>query len=240
MWSNLSEFRKLPPPHELLKNPSWLETKGFWNKEEDEKNIRLNLKLHFPDLNWEELERYVEFVLNRIYGNIEAKLKNPNTFVHLDKPLPDWTKWSDIRIHITWIHFSWENSWIIKNGEVEIYLKDSLWKEWLIKKTNFHEMLLENTVRNRVSLSWLLLLLMASWKEFSWSTEIIPRSYRVAKTRLSKGLKNFFWLNSDPILRNKWSSKYDLKIKITANILVIDQYSFLSIDSIIKESHEIA
>lgn len=236
MTINPTDLRKLPPPHELLKNSSWLETKSFRNREEDEINIRFNLKKHFPDIKDNELERHVEFVLSRLYWDLESKLKNPNTFVHLDKPLPEWTKWSDIRIHITWIHFSWENSWIIKNGEVEIYLKDSLWKEWLIKKTNFHEMLLENTVRNRVSLSWLLLLLMASWKEFSWSTEIIPRSYRVAKTRLSKGLKNFFWLNSDPILRNKWSSKYDLRVRITANILVVDQCSSLSIDSILKES----
>lgn len=238
MWSNLSEFRKLPPPHELLKNSSWLETKSFWNTEEDEKNIRMNLKIHFPDLKWEEFEKHVEFVLSRIYGNLESKLKNPNTFVHLDKPLPKWTKWSDIIIYITWLHFDWENSWILKDCEVDIYLKDSSWKEWLIKKTNFHEMLLENTVKNRVSLSGLLLLLVATGKEFSWSTETIPRNYRVAKTRLSKDLKNFFWLNSDPIFRDKWSNMYDFKLKITANSVTKNSCSWLLIDSVLKELYE--
>ncbi len=235
MTINPTELRKLPPPHELLKNSSWLETKEYWNLENDRKNIIANLNKLYPEMKWEELENHVQFVLDFHYGKIDAWMKNRNSSAHLNRPLPSWTKWESIRLHITKVLPFWCNTISnIEDCEVEIYIKDTDWNETLDKCTNFHEMLLENTVKREISISWKILFILSIGKKFSWIKKSIPRSYRVAQYRLSKSLMKYFGLNTDPIYKLKWEKKYETIFKLTANSALINNFQNDSIDTILN------
>jgi len=96
-----------------------------------------DLRAHHPNLTQEEVSTLADTATDSHFDIITDEKKNKKSFSFLDTPLPENTKYSDIKMRI----LSY-NKRVAKECNVEIYLG----KEF-IKRTNFHELELENTVK---------------------------------------------------------------------------------------------
>ncbi len=229
-WSLLqANISRLPPipPHELLKSPSWIETKGFLNEQEERERIIYNLKRHYPDYSDEEIVTLTEIVLDHLYRRLKEDRKNPDSFAFLDIPLPKETTWKDLRIQIT--GYDEKNP---KNCNVDIYLTNREWKENKIKVTHFHEMQLEDTVLKRVSISGEILFRMCIWEKFIWEEENIPDNYRTAKKRLAEDLRKFFGIPWEPLIIQDKEYISELSLGVDQNI--IENFSRSSIPDLLR------
>lgn len=113
---------------------------------------------------------------------VDTYKKNQNGVAHMGKYLPENTEWKDIKILISKV-----NEKDPVHSTVIILLKGKQ-----IEVTNFHEMCLEDTVKNRISGTGKILLFMSLDTPFSWHENVIPEAQKKAKERLSLELQTFF------------------------------------------------
>lgn len=106
---------------------------------------------------------------------VDTYQKNKTGVAYMGKYLPENTEWKDIKILISKI-----NEKDPLHSTVIILLKGKQ-----ISISNFHEMCLEDTVKNRISSTGKILLFMSLDTPFSWHEDTIPEAQKKAKERLS-------------------------------------------------------
>ena len=190
------------------------ETKGFWNREDVTRRMADRIKIMHPEFSPEKVNSEAVFSTEMHFQEIKSERKNKKSFAFLDVPLPDNTQWGDIKIIFLWYNKDF------KQSKVHIYVKGVI-----RKKTNLHEMGLENTVEDKPSVSWKILFLMSIWSRFVWEGEgRIPLKYTKEKERLADDLKKFFWLNSDPFIEENREYKLEINLSVSQKSLLQSRY----------------
>jgi hypothetical protein len=96
-------------------------------------------KMH-PEYPPERVKTESEEIAGMHFQEVKEARRNKKSFAFLDVPLPEDTQWSNIKL----IFLGYNKD--PKQSKIEIYVKGKL-----KKKTNLHEMCLENTVEGGVS-----------------------------------------------------------------------------------------
>lgn len=147
--------------------------------------VRIILEKH-PNMPEENIQNLYEDVID--FVNLQNN--NKKWFAHLEKPLPENTTWADIMITIK----SYDKKDTHRcRVEIKTHRRD-------VKDTNFHEMLLEDTVKWTPSQSWVLLASIALHTKFVWKDMVASEEERKVKERLEKDLKDFFGIDWKPFI----------------------------------------
>lgn len=145
---------------------------------------------------------------------VDTYQKNKTGVAYVGKYLPENTEWKDIKILISKI-----NEKDPLHSTVIILLRGKQ-----IAITNFHEMCLEDTVKNRISITGKILLFMSLDTPFSWHEDVIPEVQKKAKERLSWELQKFFWIKSDPFVLEGKSYRLQFESSIAQKSLLQQRF----------------
>lgn len=203
----------------ITQDAKQVDTKSFGNRDTTRQVMSSRLRDASPE--WISEEVISSLTDAAVHGHedvIDSYSKNSQRFIYLSNPLPEWTQWEDLKILIR--SYSESNP---GKSRVSIFLKN---KE--IRNTNFREMHLEDSVLQKVSVSWRILLFLALGAQFFWDDGVMPEKYRKEKSRLSRDLKNLFWLSADPYIRK--GKKCELRLSLA----VVDQ-NYLCVQHPVKD-----
>ena len=209
-------FQKASLPSRSSSGIWKLETKGFSNPGRVFSTLQTTLSQSIPGLSPQQCINIAQELSKTHYNIIAENTKSGRPFAHLHWPLPKWTQWSDVTLHI--------RSFLparARSSEVNIIVKGVTYP------TSFFELLFDDAVGNVISVSGKILFHLALWGEFRKDNDIDWIACRKQKDRLSKELKNFFGFDENPFILNSKRKRYMPKfhLEIEKKSILQGQYS---------------